>query len=124
MTPELPPTACDALAALRARELSAAELIDATIALIEDSTLGAGGAREQARHAEARRRRAQIAGAIDRAMPVGGAMLAPGCPILAPRRDAHEWRSSDGTTRSIRDALLSCTVPLTQPPGPVVSARA
>jgi Asp-tRNA(Asn)/Glu-tRNA(Gln) amidotransferase A subunit family amidase len=72
------------------------------------------------RHAEARRRRAQIAGAIDRAMPVGGALLAPGCPILAPPRDAHEWRSPTGQTRSIRDALLSCTVPLTQPSGPVV----
>ena len=72
------------------------------------------------RHADARHRRVLIAGAIDRAMPVGGALLAPGCPIVAPARDANEWRFGDETTRTIRDALLSCTVPLTQPSGPVV----
>ncbi len=72
------------------------------------------------RHVQARRECALIAGALDRAMPIGGALLAPGCPIPAPRRDAHEWRFRAGSVRSIRETLLSCTVPLSQPPGPVV----
>ncbi len=73
------------------------------------------------RRAQALRERARIAGALDRAMPPGGALLAPGVPIAPPPRDAREWRFRSGAVRSIRDALLSCTVPLTQPPGPVVS---
>lgn len=72
------------------------------------------------RHAQARRERARIAGAIERALPARGVLLAPGCPVPAPPRDAREWRFRDGGVRSIRDTLLSCTVPLTQPRGPVL----
>lgn len=73
-----------------------------------------------ARHAEALRGRARIAGALDRAMPPAGALLAPAAPIPAPPREACEWRFRSGSVRSIRETLLSCTVPLTQPSGPVV----
>ncbi len=73
-----------------------------------------------ARHVEALRERARIAAALDRAMPRSGALLAPAAPIVAPPREAHDWRLRSGRVRSIRETLLSCTVPLTQPPGPVV----
>jgi Asp-tRNA(Asn)/Glu-tRNA(Gln) amidotransferase A subunit family amidase len=73
-----------------------------------------------ARHAEALRDRARIAAALDRAIPPAGALLAPAAPIPAPPREANEWRFRSGGVRSIRETLLSCTVPLTQPPGPVV----
>lgn len=53
-------------------------------------------------------------------MPPAGALLAPAAPILAPPREAREWRFRSGEVRSIRETLLSCTVPLTQPPGPVL----
>lgn len=72
------------------------------------------------RHQLALRERARIAAAIDRATPPGGALLAPGVPIPAPPREEREWRFRSGSVRSIRDTLLSCTVPLTQPRGPVV----
>jgi Asp-tRNA(Asn)/Glu-tRNA(Gln) amidotransferase A subunit family amidase len=73
------------------------------------------------RHARALRDRARIAAAIDRATPPGTALLAPGCAIPAPPRDAQQWRFGGGRVSSLRDALLACTVPLTQAPGPVLS---
>ncbi len=81
------------------------------------------GAREIGveRHARALGARARIAAAIERALPAHGALLAPGCAIPAPPRDAREWRLGNGRVRPLRDALLACTVPLTQAPGPVLS---
>ncbi|HEX4483805.1 MAG TPA: amidase, partial [Solirubrobacteraceae bacterium] len=73
------------------------------------------------RRTRALRDRARIAAAIDRATPSGTALLAPGCAIPAPARDAQEWRFDGGRVDSLRDALLACTVPLTQAPGPVLS---
>jgi Asp-tRNA(Asn)/Glu-tRNA(Gln) amidotransferase A subunit family amidase len=73
------------------------------------------------RHARALSDRARIAAEIDRALPPGSALLAPGCTITAPAREAAEWVFDDGRVSSLRDALLACTVPLTQAPGPVLS---
>ncbi len=73
------------------------------------------------RHLHALRERERIAGAIAGALPLRGVLLAPGCPVPAPSRDAREWRSRSGEVRSIRETLLSCTVPLTQSRGPVLS---
>jgi Asp-tRNA(Asn)/Glu-tRNA(Gln) amidotransferase A subunit family amidase len=72
-------------------------------------------------HERALHERARIATAIERALPPGAALLAPGCAILAPPREAHESRLCGGRVRSLRDALLACSVPLTQAPGPVLS---
>jgi aspartyl-tRNA(Asn)/glutamyl-tRNA(Gln) amidotransferase subunit A len=81
------------------------------------------GAREigAERHARALGDRARIAAAIERALPLHGALLAPGCAIPPPPRAAREWRLDNGRVRPLRDALLACTVPLTQAPGPVLS---
>jgi aspartyl-tRNA(Asn)/glutamyl-tRNA(Gln) amidotransferase subunit A len=73
------------------------------------------------RHAKALDDRARIATAIERALPPGSALLAPGCAIPAPPRDADQWRFGGGRVRPLRDALLACSVPLTQAPGPVLS---
>jgi aspartyl-tRNA(Asn)/glutamyl-tRNA(Gln) amidotransferase subunit A len=73
------------------------------------------------RHVQALRDRARIAAAIERALPRGTALLAPGCAIPAPPRDADQWRLASGRVRPLRDALLACSVPLTQAPGPVLS---
>ncbi len=72
-------------------------------------------------HTRALHERARIAAAIERALPPGAALLAPGCAIQAPPREALEWRLRSGRVRSLRDALLACSVPLTQAPGPVLS---
>jgi Asp-tRNA(Asn)/Glu-tRNA(Gln) amidotransferase A subunit family amidase len=73
------------------------------------------------RHARALQDRARIAAAVDRALPPGTALLAPGCAIAAPPREAQQWRFDAGRVSSQRDALLASTVPLTQAPGPVLS---
>jgi Asp-tRNA(Asn)/Glu-tRNA(Gln) amidotransferase A subunit family amidase len=73
------------------------------------------------RHAKALEDRARIAAAIERALPRGTALLAPGSAIPAPSRDADQWRLGSGRVRPLRDALLACSVPLTQAPGPVLS---
>jgi aspartyl-tRNA(Asn)/glutamyl-tRNA(Gln) amidotransferase subunit A len=72
-------------------------------------------------HTRALHERTRIAAAIERALPPGAALLAPGCAIQAPPRDALEWRLRSGRVRSLRDTLLACSVPLTQAPGPVLS---
>jgi aspartyl-tRNA(Asn)/glutamyl-tRNA(Gln) amidotransferase subunit A len=81
------------------------------------------GAREisSERHRRALARRAQVRRAIERALPANGALLAPGCAIVAPPREAQEWRLAGGRLSSLRDTLLTCSVPLTQAPGPVLS---
>jgi aspartyl-tRNA(Asn)/glutamyl-tRNA(Gln) amidotransferase subunit A len=81
------------------------------------------GAREigPERHAQALLDRAEIARALDRALGPAGALLAPGSPVPAPPRDAEQCRLRSGRVRSQRDTLLSCAVPLTQAPGPVLS---
>jgi aspartyl-tRNA(Asn)/glutamyl-tRNA(Gln) amidotransferase subunit A len=48
------------------------------------------------------------------------AALAPATPVAAPRRDAQDV-DIDGRSVPVRAALLSFTVPLTQPGGPVVA---
>jgi Asp-tRNA(Asn)/Glu-tRNA(Gln) amidotransferase A subunit family amidase len=73
------------------------------------------------RHLKALGDRARIAAAIERALPPGSALLAPGCAIPAPLRDADQWALGSGRVRPLRDALLACSVPLTQAPGPVLS---
>jgi aspartyl-tRNA(Asn)/glutamyl-tRNA(Gln) amidotransferase subunit A len=73
------------------------------------------------RHAQALLARSAIAAAIERALPPGSALLAPGCAISAPPREADRWRLGSGRVRPLRDALLACSVPLTQAPGPVLS---
>ena len=73
------------------------------------------------RHAQALRERAGIAHALDRALGPAGALLAPGSPVLAPPREAEQCRLRSGRVRSQRDTLLSCAVPFTQAPGPVLS---
>jgi Asp-tRNA(Asn)/Glu-tRNA(Gln) amidotransferase A subunit family amidase len=73
------------------------------------------------RHARALRERAGIARALERALAPAGALLAPGSPVPAPPREAEQCRLRSGRVRSQRDTLLSCTVPLTQWPGPVLS---
>jgi aspartyl-tRNA(Asn)/glutamyl-tRNA(Gln) amidotransferase subunit A len=87
---------------------------------VRDRVRGAGAIGAE-RHARALSDRARIAAAIDRALPAGSALLAPGCAIVAPLREAAEWRFESGRVSSLRDALLACTVPLTQAPGPVLS---
>ena len=72
-------------------------------------------------HARALRERGRIAAAIERALPAGAALLAPGCAIPAPPREALEWRLQSGRVRPLRDTLLACSVPLTQALGPVLS---
>jgi len=81
------------------------------------------GAREigPEHHARALRERSGIARALERALAPAGALLAPGSPVPAPPREAERCRLSSGRVRSQRDTLLSCTVPLTQWPGPVLS---
>jgi aspartyl-tRNA(Asn)/glutamyl-tRNA(Gln) amidotransferase subunit A len=75
------------------------------------------------RHVLAVRERARIAAAIDRTLPPGAALLAPGCSITAPPREAQQWCFHAGRVVSLREALLACTVPLTQAPGPVLSVQ-
>ncbi len=72
-------------------------------------------------HMRALRERQRIAGAIHRVLPPAGVLLAPGCLVGAPARDARELRIGVGPVRSVRDVLLSCTVPLTQSDGPVLA---
>ena len=75
----------------------------------------------EVRHRRALLERERIARAIEEALAPAGALLAPGAAVAAPCREAEQLRVGSGAPRSVRDALLACTVPLTQHRGPVLS---
>jgi aspartyl-tRNA(Asn)/glutamyl-tRNA(Gln) amidotransferase subunit A len=68
----------------------------------------------------ARRRLALLREQAASAFSALDAALAPATPVAAPRRDADHV-DIDGRSVPVRAALLSFTVPLTQPGGPVVA---